>query len=43
MLNKEQNSKELNKKMSTIVDKQEVLSYDNKETNDVQLEKEIYQ
>jgi len=40
---KEQNSEELNKIMGPISDKYDVLSNDNEETNNVQLEKEIYQ
>ena len=43
MLDKEQNPEELNKIMSIIVDKQEILSYDYEETNNTQLEEEIYQ
>ena len=43
MFDSEQNSEQLNKIMGAIVDKQDVLSYDNKETNYVQLEEELYQ
>jgi len=43
LLDVEQNSEELNKIISTICDKHDVLSDDNEETNNVQLEKEIYQ
>ena len=35
MFNKEQNSEELNKITGTIVDKQEVISVDNEEKNNV--------
>ena len=42
MFEKEQNPKELNKIMSIISDKHDVLSDDNAETNKVHLEKEIY-
>jgi len=42
MLDVEQNPEELHKIMSTISDKHDVLSDDNEETNDVQLEEEIY-
>ena len=41
MFNKEQYPEELNKIMSAISDK--YLSDDNEETNNVQLEEEIYQ
>jgi len=43
MLYKERNSEELNKIMSDIVDKQGILSEDYEESNNAQLEKEIYQ
>ena len=43
MFDKEENSEELNKIMSAISDKHDVLSDDNEETNNVQLEEEIYQ
>jgi len=43
MFGKEQNLEELNKIMSDISDKYDVLSDDNEETNNVQLEEEIYQ
>jgi len=43
MFDKAQNLEELNKIMSTISDKYDILSNDNKETNNVQLEEEIYQ
>ena len=43
MLDKEHNPEELNKIMGAIVEKQGVLSNDNEETNNVQLEEEIYQ
>ena len=43
MFYEEQNSEELNKIMSAISDKYDVLSDDNEETNTVQLEEEIYQ
>jgi len=43
MLNKEQNPEELNKIMSVIVDKQRILSDDYEESNNAQLEEEIYQ
>ena len=43
MFDKEQNFKELNKIMSGISDKYNVLSDDNEETNNIQLEEEIYQ
>ena len=39
----EQNSDELNKIMRAIGDKNDVLSDENKETNNAQLEEEIYQ
>ena len=43
MFDEEQNSEELNKIMSAISDKYDVLFDDNAETNNVQLEEEIYQ
>ena len=43
MFEVEQNPEELNKIMSAISDKYDVMSDDNKETNNVQLEEEIYQ
>jgi len=43
MFDKKQNSEELNKIMSAISNKYDVLSDDNEETNDDQLEEEIYQ
>ena len=43
MFDVEQNPEELNKIMSAISDKQDSFSYDNEETNNVQLEEEIYQ
>jgi len=43
MFDKEHNPKELNKIMSVIVDKQRILSYDYEESNNTQLEEEIYQ
>ena len=43
MFDKDQNLEELNKIMSAISDKHEVLSDDNEGTNNVQLEEEIYQ
>jgi len=43
MFKKEKNPKELNKIMGAISDKHDVLFDDNEETNNVQLEKEIYQ
>ena len=43
MFDKEQNPEELNKIMSAISDKYDALSDDNEETNNVQLEEEIYQ
>ena len=43
MFKKEQNLEELNKIMDAISDKHDVLSDDNEETNNVQLEEEIYQ
>ena len=42
-IEKEQNLEELNTIMSAISHKHDVLSDDNKETNNVQLEEEIYQ
>ena len=42
MFDKEQNSKELNKIMSAISDKYDVLSDDNEETNNIQIEEETY-
>jgi len=43
MFDKGQNSEKLNKIMGILVDKQEVLSYDNEETNNIWLEEEICQ
>ena len=43
MFDKELNLKELNKIMSAISDKYDILSDDNEETNNLQLEEEIYQ
>jgi len=43
MFDKEQTPEELNKIMGTIIKKQDVLSKDNEETNNVQLEEDIYQ
>ena len=43
MFDAEQNLEELNKIMSTISDKYDVMSEGNEETNNVQLEEEIYQ
>ena len=43
MFEKEQNLKELNKIIGEIIDKQDALSNDNEERNNVQLEEEIYQ
>jgi len=43
MFDREQNSQELNKIMRIIVDKQGILSDDYEETNNTQLEEEIYQ
>jgi len=43
MFDKEQNPEELNKIMSTLSDKHGVLYDDNEETNNIQLEEEIYQ
>ena len=43
MFDEEQNPIELNKIISAISDKYDVLSDDNEETNNVQLEEEIYQ
>ena len=43
MFVQEQNPEELNKIMSAISDKHDVLSNDNEETNNVHLEEEIYQ
>jgi len=43
MFDKEQNPEELNKITSAISDKYDVLSDDNEETNNVQLEVEMYQ
>ena len=40
MLHKEQNPNESNKIIGAILDKQEVLSNDNEETNSIHLEKE---
>ena len=42
MFDVEQNPEELNKIMSAISDKQDILSDDNKENNNIQLEEEIY-
>ena len=42
MLDKDQNPKELNKIIATIVDKQGVFSDENKETNHVQIEEKMY-
>ena len=42
MFEKEQNPEELNKIMGAISNKHDVLADDNEETNNVQLEKEIY-
>ena len=43
MFDLKQNPEELNKLMSAISDKYNVMSDDNEETNNVQLEEEIYQ
>jgi len=43
MFDREENPEELNKIMSVIVDKQGILSDDYEETNNTQLEEEIYQ
>ena len=43
MFDKEQNLEKLNKIVGSIVDKQDVLCDDREETNNVQLEEEIYQ
>jgi len=43
MFEREQNLEEINKIMSAISDKNDVLSYKDKETNNVHLEEEIYQ
>ena len=43
MFEKKHDPEELNKIMSAIGDKHDVLSYENEETNNVQLEEEIYQ
>jgi len=43
MFDKEQNPKELNEIMSVTVDKQGILSDDYEESNNAQLEEEIYQ
>ena len=43
MFREEQNSEELNKIIGIIIDKRDVLTDDNEETNNVQLEEEIYQ
>jgi len=40
MFDKEQNLEELNKIMNVIIDKKRMLSYDNEETNNIQLEEE---
>jgi len=42
MFDPEQNAKELNKIIGAIVDKQKVPFEDNEETNNVQLEEEIF-
>ena len=42
MFDEEQNPEELNKIMTTISNKHNILSDDNKKTNNVQLEEEIY-
>jgi len=42
MFEREQNPKELNKIMGAISDKHDVLSDDNEETNNVELEEELY-
>ena len=42
MFDKKQNPEELNKIMSAISDKHDVLSDDNEETNNIQLKEEIY-
>ena len=42
MFDNKQNPEELNTIMSVIVDKEEILSNDYKETNNIQLEEEIY-
>ena len=43
MFDKKQNPQELNKIISVIIDKQGILSNDYEETNNAQLEEEIYQ
>ena len=43
MFEVEQNPEELNKIMGAISDKHDLLSDDNEETNNIQLEEEIYQ
>ena len=43
VFDKEQNIEELNKIMNVIVDKQGILSEDYEETNNAQLEEDIYQ
>jgi len=43
MFDKEQNPEELNKIMNVIVDKQGILSEDYEDTNNAQLDEEIYQ
>ena len=43
IFDKEQYPEELNKIMGVIVDKQQVLFDENVETNNIQLEEEIYQ
>ena len=43
IFDKEQDPKKLHKIMSVISDKYDVLSDDNEETNNIQLEEEIYQ
>ena len=42
MFEKQQNPEELNKIMGIVNDKHDMLSYDNEETNNVQLEEEIH-
>ena len=43
IFDKEQNSEELNKIMSVMIDKQEILSDDYEDTNNAQVAEEIYQ
>ena len=43
MFDKEQNSEQLDKMMDSITDKQKVLFDNNEDTNNIQLEEEIYQ